>query len=258
MYLELQGRSKNTIRTYCWIAKKFLEFIKKDLYEISKEDIFRYLTFLKKNLKYDINSIRLVVIALKQFFKFIGREDLLQYLKSPKVDKRLPKFITYDEFLRLVEACNNLRDKLIIKFLFYTGVRVSELVNLKVNDILWDHGFVKIKGKGGKERIIPIPETLLKELKQYLKSRNEKSEYLFPISVRQVQRIIRRAKEKAKINKKITPHVLRHSLATYLLSKGIDIRIIQEILGHSSLSVTQIYTHVVPKQLKEVYEKVFR
>ncbi len=262
-YLELQGRSKNTIRTYCWIVENFLKYINKDPYAISKEDIFRYLAYLKKKWNYDSNSIRLVVIALKQFFKFIGREDLLIYLKSPKIDKRLPKFITYEEFLRLVGACDNPRDKLMIKFLFYTGVRVSELVNLKIDDILWEEGFVKVKGKGGKERIIPLPESLLKELKEYVETRKIKSEYLFPskrgskLSTRQVQRIINKARIKAGIRKKVTPHILRHSLATFLLSKGVDIRIIQEILGHSSLSVTQIYTHVVPKQLKEIYKKVF-
>lgn len=264
MYLEIQGKSKNTIKTYLWAVENFLKYIKKDVNEIDQRDILRFLAFLKKSWNYDNNSIRLVVRALSNFFKYLGREDLIKNLKPPKVDKRLPKFITYEELNKLIEAADNLRDKLIIKFLFYTGVRVSELVNLKVSDILWDEGFVRVrKGKGGKERLVPIPSFLLKELKEYLEKRNKDSEYLFiskkgdKLSTRQVQRIIKKVKERAKITKKVTPHVLRHSIATHLLRKGIDIRVIQEFLGHASLSTTQVYTHVLPSHLKEVYKKVF-
>jgi integrase/recombinase XerD len=265
VWLEIQGKSKNTIKTYSGIVKKFLEFlinngiIITDTRSINdsldKNLILKFLAEIKVKKKLDSNSLRLYVRAISSFLKFLDNESLAKQIKAPKVDKRLPKFITYDELNKLLENAENYRDKLIIKFLFYTGVRVSELIKIKKNDIIFEEGFVKVYGKGGKERIVPIPKELLNELKDYINKIN--TENIFPLSSRQVERIIKNVAEKAGINKKVTPHVLRHSLATTLLSKGVDIRYIQEILGHSSLNITQIYTHVVPNQLKEIYNKVF-
>jgi len=265
VWLEIQGKSKNTIKTYSGIIKKFLEFLinngiiitdtKSINDSLDKNLILKFLAEIKVKKKLDSNSLRLYVRAISSFLKFLDNESLAKNIKAPKVDKRLPKFITYDELNKLLENANNYRDKLIIKFLFYTGVRVSELIKIKKNDIIFEEGFVKVYGKGGKERIVPIPKELLNELKDYINKIN--TENIFPLSSRQVERIIKNVAEKAGINKKVTPHVLRHSLATTLLSKGVDIRYIQEILGHSSLNITQIYTHVVPNQLKEIYNKVF-
>jgi len=265
VWLEIQGKSKNTIKTYSGIAKKFLEFLinngiiitdtKSINSSLDKNIILKFLAELKVKKKLDSNSLRLYVRAISSFLKFLDNESLAKQIKAPKVDKRLPKFITYDELNKLLENAENYRDKLIIKFLFYTGVRVSELVKIKKNDIIFEEGFVKVYGKGGKERIVPIPKELLNELKNYINKIN--TENIFPLSSRQVERIIKNIAKKAGISKKVTPHVLRHSLATTLLSKGVDIRYIQEILGHSSLNITQIYTHVVPNQLKEIYNKVF-
>ena len=265
VWLEIQGKSKNTIKTYSGIVKKFLEFLinngiiitdtKSINNSLDKNIILKFLAELKVKKKLDSNSLRLYVRALSSFLKFLDNESLAKQIKAPKVDKRLPKFITYDELNRLLENADNYRDKLIIKFLFYTGVRVSELIKIKKSDIIFEEGFVKVYGKGGKERIVPIPKELLNELKDYINKIN--TENIFPLSSRQVERIIKNIAKKAGINKKVTPHVLRHSLATTLLSKGVDIRYIQEILGHSSLNITQIYTHVVPNQLKEIYNKVF-
>ncbi|MFP3166869.1 MAG: tyrosine-type recombinase/integrase [Candidatus Nanopusillus sp.] len=265
VWLEIQGKSKNTIKTYFGIVKKFLEFLinngiiivdtKSINDSLDKNLILKFLAEIKVKKKLDSNSLRLYVRAISSFLKFLDNENLAKQIKAPKVDKRLPKFITYDELNKLLENADNYRDKLIIKFLFYTGVRVSELIKIKKNDIIFEEGFVKVYGKGGKERIVPIPKELLNELKDYINKIN--TENIFPLSSRQVERIIKNIAEKAGINKKVTPHVLRHSLATTLLSKGVDIRYIQEILGHSSLNITQIYTHVVPNQLKEIYNKVF-
>jgi integrase/recombinase XerD len=265
VWLEIQGKSKNTIKTYSSIAKKFLEFLinngiiitdtKSINSSLDKNLILKFLAELKVKKKLDSNSLRLYVRAISSFLKFLDNESLAKQIKAPKVDKRLPKFITYDELNKLLENTDNYRDKLIIKFLFYTGVRVSELIKIKKNDIIFEEGFVKVYGKGGKERIVPIPKELLNELKDYINKIN--TENIFPLSSRQVERIIKNIAKKAGISKKVTPHVLRHSLATTLLSKGVDIRYIQEILGHSSLNITQIYTHVVPNQLKEIYQKVF-
>jgi len=265
VWLEIQGKSKNTIKTYAGTIKKFLEFLinngiiiidtKSINSSLDKNLILKFLAELKVKKKLDSNSLRLYVRAISSFLKFLDNENLAKQIKAPKVDKRLPKFITYDELNKLLENAENYRDKLIIKFLFYTGVRVSELIKIKKNDIIFEDGFVKVYGKGGKERIVPIPKELLNELKDYINKIN--TENIFPLSSRQVERIIKYIAKNAGISKKVTPHVLRHSLATTLLSKGVDIRYIQEILGHSSLNITQIYTHVVPNQLKEIYNKVF-
>ena len=265
VWLEIQGKSKNTIKTYAGTIKKFLEFLinngiiiidtKSINSSLDKNLILKFLAELKVKKKLDSNSLRLYVRAISSFLKFLDNENLAKQIKAPKVDKRLPKFITYDELNKLLENAENYRDKLVIKFLFYTGVRVSELIKIKKNDIIFEEGFVKVYGKGGKERIVPIPKELLNELKNYINKIN--TENIFPLSSRQVERIIKNIAKNAGISKKVTPHVLRHSLATTLLSKGVDIRYIQEILGHSSLNITQIYTHVVPNQLKEIYNKVF-
>jgi len=265
VWLEIQGKSKNTIKTYAGTIKKFLEFLinngiiiidtKSINSSLDKNLILKFLAELKVKKKLDSNSLRLYVRAISSFLKFLDNENLAKQIKAPKVDKRLPKFITYDELNKLLENAENYRDKLIIKFLFYTGVRVSELIKIKKNDIIFEDGFVKVYGKGGKERIVPIPKELLNELKDYINKIN--TENIFPLSSRQVERIIKYIAKNAGISKKVTPHVLRHSLATTLLSRGVDIRYIQEILGHSSLNITQIYTHVVPNQLKEIYNKVF-
>jgi integrase/recombinase XerD len=265
VWLEIQGKSKNTIKTYSSTIKKFFEFlinngiiitdIKSINSSLDKNLVLKFLAELKVKKKLDSNSLRLYVRAISSFLKFLDNENLAKQIKAPKVDKRLPKFITYDELNKLLENAENYRDKLIIKFLFYTGVRVSELIKIKKNDIIFEEGFVKVYGKGGKERIVPVPKELLNELKDYINKIN--TENIFPLSSRQVERIIKNTAKKAGISKKVTPHVLRHSLATTLLSKGVDIRFIQEILGHSSLNITQIYTHVVPNQLKEIYQRIF-
>jgi len=265
VWLEIQGKSKNTIKTYSGIIKRFLEFLinngiiitdtKSINNSLDKNLILKFLAEIKVKKNLDSNSLRLYVRAISSFLKFLDNESLAKQIKAPKVDKRLPKFITYDELNRLLKNAENYRDKLIIKFLFYTGVRVSELIKIKKSDIIFEEGFVKVYGKGGKERIVPIPKELLNELREYINKID--TENIFPLSSRQVERIIKNIAKKAGINKKVTPHVLRHSLATTLLSKGVDIRYIQEILGHSSLNITQIYTHVVPNQLKEIYQKIF-
>ena len=264
VWLEIQGKSKNTLKTYCGVVRRFLEFLSENKIPLdsfslqttlNKNIIFRFLAKSKAERNLDPNSLRLYVRAITSFLKFLGLEELAKDIKAPKVDKRLPKFITFEEFQRMIRATEKERDKLIIEFLFYTGVRVSELVSIKKENVLWNEGLIRVYGKGGKERFVPVPQFLLEELKKY--SERISGDRLFPLSTRQVERIVKKVAEKSGIKKKVTPHVLRHSLATTLLSRGVDIRYIQEILGHSSLSVTQVYTHVVPARLKEIYKKVF-
>ena len=279
-WLELQGKSERTIRTYLWALKKFFEYLPEDssLESLSKSEILRTLARLKQRRGYDKNTVRLIVRALASFFKFLDRRDLLEVLKAPRVDRSLPRFLSYEEVLRLLEAADNPRDRLVVLLLFTAGLRVSELCKLRWKDILWTEGFIRVeKGKGGKDRYVPLHPWTAEQLRSYLDWLRKhdlepapdstvlvafkppgKRPVLRPLTPRSVQRILKRLAARAGIEKQVTPHVLRHSLATYLLSKGVDIRLIQELLGHSSLATTQIYTHVTPSLLKNVYMKVMK
>jgi integrase/recombinase XerD len=279
-WLELQGKSQQTIKTYLWALKKFFEQLPADANpeSLSKNDILRTLAKLKKAKNYDKNTIRLIIRALSSFYKFLDRKDVQEILKAPKIDRSLPKFLTYDEIQRLVNAADNPRDRVIVTLLFTAGLRVSELCKLAWKDILWSEGFIRVeKGKGGKDRYVPLHPWAAKELKIYqewLKAHginfSEDSRVLVALqsftkrptnkslTPRSVQRILKNLANKAGLQKRVTPHVLRHSLATYLLSKGVDIRFIQELLGHASLATTQIYTHVTPSLLKQAYLRAMK
>ncbi|AEC51341.1 integrase/recombinase [Pyrococcus sp. NA2] len=257
-YLELEGKSKNTIRMYTYYLSKFLE----EGYSPTARDALRFLARLKKK-GYSIRSINLIVHALKAYFKFEGLETEAEKLKTPKIPKTLPRSLTEEEIKKVIEAAKNLRDRLILLLLYGAGLRVSELCNLKIEDVNFEKGFLIVRGgKGGKDRIIPLSETLLQEIQRYLKTRKDNSPYLFveirrgkkdKLSPKTVWWIVKKYGEEAGIN--LTPHQLRHSFATHMLERGIDIRIIQELLGHASLSTTQIYTKVTTKHLKEAVEK---
>ncbi|AAL81992.1 recombinase XerC [Pyrococcus furiosus DSM 3638] len=259
-YLELEGKSKNTIRMYTYFLSKFLE----EGYSPTARDALRFLAKLRAK-GYSIRSINLVVQALKAYFKFEGLNEEAERLRNPKIPKTLPKSLTEEEVKKLIEVIpkDKIRDRLIVLLLYGTGLRVSELCNLKIEDINFEKGFLTVRGgKGGKDRTIPIPQPLLTEIKNYLRRRTDDSPYLFvesrrknkeKLSPKTVWRILKEYGRKAGI--KVTPHQLRHSFATHMLERGIDIRIIQELLGHASLSTTQIYTRVTAKHLKEAVER---
>ena len=192
-------------------------------------------------------------------------DEEAERLKSPKVPRSLPKSLTKEDVKKLIKAVppTRKRDRLIILLLYGTGLRVSEVCNLKIEDIDFKRGILIVKGgKGAKDRVVPIPDFLLKEIEDYLKTREDGSEYLFVevrrekkdrISPKTVWYLLKKYGEKAGI--RVTPHMLRHSFATHMLEKGVDIRVIQEILGHSNLSTTQIYTKVTVEHLKRAQEK---
>ena len=161
-----------------------------------------------------------------------------------------------EEVRKLIDCAETKKSKLIISMLYSTGLRVSELVNLKREDINFEEKIGKVKkGKGSKDRIFTISENLCKDLNYYLQKRKD-NKYIFskdkPLTTRNIQKIVKHLQSKAKINKKITPHTLRHSFATHLLEGGTDIRVIQSLLGHASLNTTQIYTHISTEQIKKV------
>jgi len=230
----------------------------------------RYLAFLKENnLKQRTISRR--ISCLRSFFKFLCREGYLKVnpivsLRGPKQEKHLPLFFTEEEVLKLIAAPEGrhwmgLRDRAILETFYSTGMRISELVGLRQDDIDFIGGIVKVMGKGKKEKILPIGEKALKAIREYLEKRGKDSEVVFmnknkkPITVRGVRLIIDKYIRRVSQKQGASPHTLRHSFATHLLNRGADLRSVQELLGHVNLSTTQIYTHLTTEKLKQVYEK---
>ena len=254
--LKLRGFSNQTIRSYTLQVDLFSKFIKKDLSKVTKDDIKNYLGYLISEKNLSPKSIALKKAALKFLYHEVLNKNIVDF-KTPKTQKKLPNFLTKEEVKLLIEKAGTSKTRLIIKFLYSSGLRVSELCNLKISDleITSKNGWVR-KGKGSKDRMFILSDKLIEELKEYLKE-NKNKKYLFegpkgPLSSRNIQKIVQRAAKKANINKRVSPHVLRHSFATHLLDNGTDIRIIQELLGHANLNTTQIYTHVSREQLKKI------
>jgi len=262
--LYANGKSKNTVKMYGYIAQKYLEFIKFDKRKITRESIEDFKEYLSLELGYSKTSIYLYVRALQAFLDFLEVRDLGP-LNPPKRPQKVPNYLVETEVSKMLDSCRNNKEKLIVELLAYTGVRVSELCSIRVSDIDLENKSLKIRGgKGDKDRLVIFSDKIVPDLKKYImeiKERKGKAEFLFPtakskkISPVTVERIIRNLARRAGINKKVTPHVLRHTFATSLLRNGADIRIIQVLLGHASISTTQIYTHVDDGALRRSYEK---
>lgn len=250
--LRLRGFSPLTVRNYSFFVQKFLTHASKDPAILTANDAKHYLSSLFETKSK--NTIMLAAAALKFFYVEVLKKDFSD-IKMPKKEKRLPSVLTPDEVRALIGGADNEKSRLIISFLYSSGLRVSELVNLKVNDINVQDGTGWVRrGKGAKDRLFVMSPTLAQSLREYLEGRSH--QYVFskmkPLTTRNIQKIIKLTSERAGIPKKVTPHTLRHSFATHLLENGTDIRIIQSMLGHSSLSTTQVYTHVSTEQLKKV------
>lgn len=255
--LRLRGFSQRTVDTYLKQNKLFLDYIKKKPSQVTEDDIKDYLVDVMTNKKLSARTASLKKSALKFFYDNVLDKKIVT-LKTPKIPKSIPEVLTKDEIKDLIDAAGSKKTKLIIKFLYSTGLRVSELINLKLNDLALKQkeGWVR-KGKGSKDRFFKIPDSLTKDIEDYIKTLDNEEIYLFPgknntLSARNIQKIIQKAAERAGIKKEVSPHKLRHSYATHLLDNGVDIRMIQELLGHSNLSTTQIYTHVSKEQLKKI------
>ncbi len=272
-HIESKNYSDKTLLSYINDLYYFYIFIKKDLDKINDEDIRDYLEYLNLQ-KEKSSSIRRKISSLKSFYKFLYKNDYidkknypLSKVSLPKLEKKLPKFIYYNDLLEIINESNNskdnIRDRLIIEMLYATGVRVSELVNIKVSDIDFNNRRIIICGKGNKERIVYYGEYAEEVLKEYLDVHIRKSDYLFAntkgdkLTDRGVRYIIDKIMDKLSVKVHVTPHVLRHTFATDMLNNGCDIKVVQELLGHSSLKATEIYTHVTNERLKEVYYKCF-
>ena len=276
-YLTYQKKySPKTIDSYETDILEYISFLnenEKDLLKVKYQDISMFIKELsKKNDKATTLSRKLS--ALRSFYKYLINNNYTSnnpfiLIKTPKKEKRLPRFFYYNELEELFKVPDlktplGQRDRLLLEVLYATGVRVSELVNMKITDIY--RNTVKVFGKGSKERVVYLGEYALKILEIYLKDGylklNKKgSLYLFlnnnggRLTRRGVSYLLDKIIVKTSVNKKISPHMLRHSFATHLLNEGCDILSVQELLGHESLSATSIYTHVTTDRLKEVYFK---
>jgi len=252
--LKLRGFSDRTIKTYMFHNKKFLDYIHKDINQVTQDDIKMYLAeMMSKNAA---SSVSLVKASLKFMYDTILEKGIVNF-KTPKIPKKVPVVLTKDEVKKLIAVTKCFKHRLLIEFMYSSGLRLSEIVNLRINDLDLNEniGWVR-QGKGGKDRLIILSKNLVEDIKKYIKN-NPNITYLFQgkkdkISPRATQKIVAEAAKKAGINKKVSPHTLRHCFATHLLEAGVDIRKIQELLGHSNLQTTQIYTKVSTEELKKV------
>lgn len=273
-YILKKNYSNNTYIAYLNDLYYFYLFVKKDLTLVTEDDIRKYLEYLNEK-KEKITSIRRKISSFKTFYKFlylnnyIDKKDYpLVKIAYPKLEKRLPKFIYYNDLLDIIDEAtrdsDGVRDRLIIEMLYATGVRVSELVNIKYDDIDFNNRRIRVLGKGNKERIVYYGEYAEDVLKEYIATHDRNREnYLFTnskgdkITDRGIRYIIDKIMSKLAVKVHVTPHVLRHTFATDMLNNGCDIKVVQELLGHSSLKTTEVYTHVTNERLKEVYYNCF-
>lgn len=254
--LKLKGSSDLTVRNYIWFVKKFLSQTNKPIKELNEDDVKTYLVSLVNNKSR--STVSLAASSLKFFFSEILKKPVTG-VKLPKKEEKLPEVLTKDEIDRIIQAAETKKSELMIRMLYFTGLRVSELVNLKKADIDFETGQGIVKGKGNKQRQVFLTPRLLEKLKLFFEKYPDYN-YFFskdkPLTPRNVQKILTKIAFKLEIQKKVTPHKLRHSFATHLLESGTDIRTIQALLGHKNLKTTQIYTQVTDELYKKAKEKI--
>ena len=280
-YLSLErGLAENTLVSYERDLDKFSDYMKKNgmasFNEVKKSDVTDFM-LSEKDKGLSANSIARGLTAIKTFFRFLAREgflkiDVTSVIETPKLWKHLPDSLSSDEVDKMLSKPNlkdwmGTRDKACLELMYATGMRVSEVVNLNLLDANLDLGVVKCLGKGSKERIVPLGKTAVLAVRRYLekvrpglaKSGSEKGLFLTRLGRKMTRqmfwKIIKSYAKKARIDKNITPHTLRHSFATHLLERGADLRSVQEMLGHANISTTQIYTHINKERLKMIHRQ---
>ena len=256
--LTLRGFSKKTILSYTAHCKDFFSFFKKDPKDAQPSDIKEFIVELMNARSYSPASINLALSSLKFFYAEVLETDVIKRIKPPKLEKKIPTVLSKEELKALIAAPSNDKHRLLIQFLYSSGLRVSECVKVQLTDLDLEDRIGQIReAKGKKDRHIILSKALIQHLKEYLSKRNVQSSYIFEtktghISVRQAQKIVSSAAQKAGIQKRVFCHALRSSFATHLLEAGTDIRIIQVLLGHSNLSTTQRYTDVSTSLIRKV------
>ncbi len=249
--LEIRNFSKKTVDGYIYSVERFLEYSKN--MGLNENSVKNYVQKELKNK--ESSSVRRELFAIKFFFESVLNQKL--NVPNPKKTQTLPEILTIEEIRKMIESTSNIKHKLIIKLLYGCGLRVSEIVNLKKHDLNFEEGLIHLNlAKGRKDRFVKIPESLKKELRNY--SALNISEILFlssrggKLTENTIQKIVQNSAKKAGIKKRVYPHLLRHSFATHLLESGIDLRIIQKLLGHSDIKTTQIYTQISQASIKNV------
>lgn len=269
--------SKNTYNSYILDIKDFINFTNKNIDNINENDINNYISkkikvLSDKSINRKISSIRMLYKYLSTYLNY---DNVAEDIKSIKRKKQLPKYLTNEEIDKLFDINLNTkydyRNKAILELLYSSGLRASELINLDTTNIDFDNKVINVYGKGKKERIVPLSEIAIKYLKKYIYEYRVKffvkgkpiTDALFlnnhgtRITRNALNLILKNLSKEKKIDKEITPHVLRHSFATHLISNGADIRTVQEILGHENVSTTEIYTHLTNETIKKNYDKYF-
>jgi len=287
-YLLTEKRvSENTLIAYKNDINQLVMFLKDQfcigLKEATKVQLKSFLYYIKKQgatsrtMSRKISSIKALFNYLNTYFDWVNISDDLTF---PRLEKRLPQYLTEEEVVKLFEVAKKevsdigIRNKVMLSLLYVSGMRISEMVNLHISQIQFDTGFITINGKGGRGRVVPIPESVIELLKNYIKNtlvklagkdiKRCKDDFLFPIiyagKIKPISRqsfwiILKELWKKAGGTRAVSPHQLRHSLATHMLKNGIDLRSLQMILGHENLSTVQIYTHLDVSYLRSVYDK---
>ncbi len=278
-YLKLErSLSDNSIEAYETDIRKFVSFLYIKKLNISPlntnlQNLKDFLEWINE-LGLNARSQARIISGLKAFFKYLILEDIIDndpssLLEAPKLGRKLPEVLSIEEIDRIISVIDlsqpeGQRNKAIIETLYSCGLRVSELINLKISNLYFDEGFVRVVGKGDKERLIPIGQKAIKEIRYYFQDRNlqsnidKASENIVFLNRRGKQltrvmifTIIKRLAEKAEISKNISPHTFRHSFATHLIDGGADLRAVQEMLGHESIITTEIYTHLDREYLRD-------
>ena len=272
-YLEYERNySNNTNIAYKNNIEKFIDYIDIDIKKVNYDTIRSYISYLYEK-KYQAKSISRMISSLRSFFKYLKinhiiNENPMTLISNPKLEKKLPKYLTINEVESMLNAPDmsdkiGIRDAFILELLYVSGMRVSELVNIKINDIETSERRIKILGKGSKERYVLYGSRCQELLSKYIKVRSGflkyPNDYLLlsltgrKLNPREVRNIINRIKVKAGVDIPISPHTFRHTFATHMLNEGADIRAVQELLGHENLSTTTIYTHLTNEKLRRTY-----
>ena len=289
VYLLTEKRAaRNTVLAYLQDLRQFANYLAKRALVFEQLELTQlkaYLLYLRKNQALAARSLARKISALKVFYNFLGREyqldNLAAHLSLPKLERRLPQFLTETEIEQLLtqaqldQSDTGQRNQVMLSLLYITGMRISELVNLQLSALDFESGLIKVLGKGDKERLVPVPKAFLAHIAQtYLNGPHanlqgklgqaQPSPYLFPVlygaQLRPITRqafwqILKQLAQQTGIKTALSPHKLRHSLATHLLRKGANLRVLQLLLGHENLATVQIYTHVDTDYLRQIYDR---